>query len=94
MGVVERDDILRSAASLENCYLSDLMNREVSTISCNTPLLEILEIMNHFSTGFCIVQENGEFMGMVRRDTLHEFLFIQGAKNKAGSNPSAMNKRI
>lgn len=56
--------------------LSDVMNKNVITISKETNLLEIIDIMKKHGVGRLPVIENGKILGVVTRDDL----LIKGEK--------------
>ncbi|NDC36611.1 MAG: site-2 protease family protein [Proteobacteria bacterium] len=90
MGVVSREDLLQEAAlNTEEQYLSGLLQREYAVTSPQERIEDFLARSEQESGGPVLVVEGGELRGMVHREKLFEFLYLQGLRrSRAASHNS------
>ncbi|HPW55191.1 MAG: site-2 protease family protein [Thermoanaerobaculaceae bacterium] len=77
LGVVTRDDLLRSlASSADDAYVTGIMQREVVRVEATMSLDEVLARMDETSSRIVAVQEGGRYLGLVSREDLAEAMTV------------------
>jgi CBS domain-containing protein len=79
LGVVSRDDILRSLATeLSDVYVTGIMHRDVLTVDAGLTLEEVREMMSATGKRLAAVQRGETFLGLISREDLAEALLVIG----------------
>jgi Zn-dependent protease/predicted transcriptional regulator len=79
LGVVSRDDILRSLATeLSDSYVTGIMHRDVLMVDAGLTLEEVREQMNTTNQRLAAVYRGDAFLGLVSREDLAEALLVIG----------------
>jgi len=79
LGVVSRDDILRSLATeLSDGYVTGIMHRDVLTVDAGLTLEEVREMMATSGQRLAAVSRGEVFLGLVSREDLAEALIVIG----------------
>jgi len=79
LGVVSRDDILRSLATeLSDGYVTGIMNRDVLAVDAGLTLEEVREMMATTGQRLAAVSRGEAFLGLVSREDLAEALIVIG----------------
>lgn len=90
MGVVSRDELLHEAAlNPEEQYLSGLMQREYITASPHERIEDFLARAEQISNEPIVVVEDGILRGLVYRERLFEFLYLQGLRRTKASHTNS-----
>jgi len=79
LGVVSRDDILKSLATeLSDAYVTGIMHRDVLTVDAGLTLEEVREMMATSGQRLAAVSRGEVFLGLVSREDLAEALIVIG----------------
>lgn len=79
LGVVSRDDILRSLATeLADSYVTGIMHRDVLMVDAGLTLEEVREQMGATSQRLAAVYRGDAYLGLVSREDLAEALLVIG----------------
>jgi len=79
LGVVSRDDILRSLATeISDSYVTGIMHRDVLMVDAGLTLEEVREQMNTTGQRLAAVYRGDAFLGLVSREDLAEALLVIG----------------
>lgn len=79
IGVVSRDDILRSLATeLSDSYVTGIMHRDVLHVDAGLTLEEVRERMNASGQRLAAVYRGETFLGLVSREDIAEALLVIG----------------
>jgi Zn-dependent protease len=79
LGVVSRDDILRSLATeLSDVYVTGIMHRDVLTVDAGLTLEEVREMMAATGQRLAAVSRGETYLGLVSREDLAEALLVIG----------------
>lgn len=79
LGVVSRDDILRSLATeLVDSYVTGIMHRDVLMVDAGLTLEEVREQMGATSQRLAAVYRGDAYLGLVSREDLAEALLVIG----------------
>lgn len=79
LGVVSRDDILRSLATeLSDSYVTGIMHRDVLMVDAGLTLEEVREQMGATSQRLAAVYRGDAYLGLVSREDLAEALLVIG----------------
>ena len=79
LGVVSRDDILRSLATdLSDAYVTGIMHRDVLHVDAGLTLEEVRERMNASGQRLATVYRGDTFLGLVSREDIAEALLVIG----------------
>src|SRR5690606_30252578 len=86
LGIVERRYLLRRhphglTDDGDPCYISDLMNRDYGVCRADDVLRTLLEEHTDYS-GPIVVEHEGEFVGLVFRENLFDYLFLKAHRRK------------
>lgn len=76
MGVVQRDEILRHAATQPDAYITTLATRSLPTIDATHPLSEAFTLLESSGSPAVVVQEDGAFIGLLVPDRVAEFILM------------------
>lgn len=95
MGVVSRDAILQNAVTQQGeQYVSGIMEREFASVSWDAPLHELMERLERDGSDPIIVLKDSAFVGLVRRDKLIEFLYIQAMRKQRDLIDDSMDEEF
>ncbi len=90
LGVVSREDILRSLATeLSDAYVTGIMHRDVLTVDAGRTLEEVHELMTSSGQRLAAVTRGETYLGLVSREDIAEALLVisfvraQEARRKA-----------
>jgi Zn-dependent protease len=79
LGVVSRDDILRSLATdLSDAYVTGIMHRDVLSVDAGLTLEEVREMMEATGQRLAAVSRGETYLGLVSREDLAEALLVIG----------------
>ncbi len=79
LGVVSRDDILRSLATdLADAYVTGIMHRDVLHVEAGASLEDVREKMNAAGKRLAAVYRGDTFLGLVSREDIAEALLVIG----------------
>jgi Zn-dependent protease len=79
LGVVSRDDILRSLATeLSDAYVTGIMHRDVLSVDAGRTLEDVREQMNTSGRRLAAVYRGETFLGLVSREDIAEALLVIG----------------
>ncbi|MGE5345961.1 MAG: site-2 protease family protein [Acidithiobacillales bacterium] len=79
LGVVSRDDILKSLATdLSDAYVTGIMHRDVLHVDAGLTLEEVREQMNAAGRRLAAVDRGDAFLGLVSREDIAEALLVIG----------------
>lgn len=82
LGVVSRDDLMEAATSEDENYVSSIMDRRVPSIACDEPLAELVARFEMEGDVPLIALRGDEFVGMLTKDKLMEFLLVHGLRQE------------
>ena len=86
MGVVTRDSLIQEAAlNAEEQYISGIMQREFATATPSESVEELLARTEQDPHQPILVVEEGSLCGLVYREKLYEFLYLEGLKRSRES---------
>lgn len=79
LGIVMRNSLVHASTKDDECYLSEIMNREYPTTNPEELLVRIIERMQSGATLPFVVLQNERFVGMLLEELLVDFLFSKKA---------------
>jgi Zn-dependent protease/predicted transcriptional regulator len=93
LGVVSRDDILRSLATeLSDSYVTGIMHRDVLTVDAGLTLEDVREQMTSTGQRLAAVYRGDAYLGLVSREDLAEALLVIGfSKAQEARRKTAMS---
>jgi CBS domain-containing protein len=89
LGFTFREDLIEGAISGDDMYVSELLDRELTTVASTLPLEEILDVVMAGYNDPLLVADGEAVVGLLFREQLVEFVLVQ---NAAGS-PAAAAER-
>ena len=94
LGVVSRDDILRSLATeLSDSYVTGIMHRDVLHVDAALTLEDVRERMNATGQRLAAVYRGDAFLGLVSREDIAEALLVIGVSKAQEARRRAAAER-
>ena len=85
LGVVDREVIIQHMAVDPLTFVTGLMTRDVPRITPQTPLHEVFDLVQLEDQPCLLVLDNSQLVGLIFKDRLFEFLFVQSVRKKMES---------
>lgn len=82
LGVVQRDEILRHAATQPDAYITTLATRSLPAIDATHPLSEAFTLLESSGSPAVVVQEDGSFIGLLVPDRVAEFILLSNIQKQ------------
>lgn len=80
LGVVERDSLLKASHLEHDGLVGSFMERNLPAVHPETSLNDVLLLFERSSVPLVIVELDGDFLGLLVKDRLMEFLFFKSAE--------------
>ncbi len=73
IGIVTREDVMRALASrADDCYVTEIMNREILRVQANQSLDEVRNVMAENGTRVVAVFDGNDYLGLVGIEDIQE----------------------
>jgi stage IV sporulation protein FB len=86
VGVVQREEILRHAATQPDAYVTELASRSLPTIDAAHPLSEAFTLLESSGSPAVVVQEEGNFIGLLVPDRVAEFILLTSIQKQSSKD--------